>query len=256
MVRRGHCKKYRSVAAKSLKRMKGWVDQGNPNCVHILYLLQAEKASCNGAFDEARMLYDKSIATAGRNGFRSDRALANERCASMFQQCHDDFWSTEYFHKAYDLYVEFEAHAKAEQMQKDYSFLRPSMDLSTMANDEQPSATPSKPEEHTSDTDDLPSTDELPSMDDLPDTVTVHPDPAEVNHGSSHASEAIGADNHHGQHRRSSFLRQHHHGHHAQNSRKSLAWSPGEKSSLELSQVDDADAGVVDAAHPPSGVVA
>jgi hypothetical protein len=125
MVKRGN-KKYRSIGSKSLKKTQGWVDKGNPNCVHILYFLKAERASCDGAVDEARTLYEKSIAIAARNGFRSDRALANERCAHMYQQLDDEFWSSEYLHRAYDDYVEFEAHAKVDQLRKVISSLRPS----------------------------------------------------------------------------------------------------------------------------------
>jgi hypothetical protein len=129
MVKRGR-KKYRTVAMKSISKTKQWVKKGNPNCVHILYFLEAERESCDGAFDEARKLYDKSIKSAARNGFRSDRALANERCAHMLQQTDDEFWSNEYFHSACDEYIEFEAHAKVYQLQKNVSFLRPSVDFS------------------------------------------------------------------------------------------------------------------------------
>jgi hypothetical protein len=131
MVKRGN-KKYRIVAMKSLQKVKSWVDKGNPNCVHILYFLEAEKASCEGAVDKARKFYDKSIASAARNGFRSDRALANERCAHMYQQIDDEFWSNEYFHRAYDEYLEFEAHAKADQLRKIISSLRPSVSISAI----------------------------------------------------------------------------------------------------------------------------
>jgi hypothetical protein len=164
MVKRGK-KKYRDVAMKSLKKIKGWVDKGNPNCVHIWYLLQAERASCDGAVDAARKLYDKSIANAARNGFRSDRALANERCACMYQQMGDAFWSNEYFHQAFDGYVEFEAHAKVDQLQKNISFLRPSVDFSAMVEEQHT---------HRDKRNHMPPTD-------LPCTVTVLTEPTEFN---------------------------------------------------------------------------
>jgi hypothetical protein len=168
MVKRGSMK-YRAVAMKSLKKTKAWVEQGNPNCVHILYFLQAEKASCDGTFDEARKLYDKSITSAARNGFRSDRALANERCAHMFQQLDDAFWTQEYFHRAYDEYVEFEAHAKVDQLQKSISFLRPSVDFSALL-EEQPTSGDKG---------------NLSPPTDLPCTVTVLMEPSEYKSTSS-----------------------------------------------------------------------
>ncbi|KAG7363763.1 multi-sensor signal transduction multi-kinase [Nitzschia inconspicua] len=155
MAQQGN-KKYRAVGTKSLKKVKGWVDQGNPNCVHILYLLQAEKFHCDGSIEEARSHYDKSILIAARNGFLSDRALANERCGRMYQRTKDEYWTTEYFHRAYDIYVELEARVKVEQLQKVHKSFRPSEGFSLST--EQSKITRDKFFNRTFGSGDLPST--------------------------------------------------------------------------------------------------
>ncbi|KAG7363761.1 multi-sensor signal transduction multi-kinase [Nitzschia inconspicua] len=155
MAQQGN-KKHRAVGTKSLKKVKGWVDQGNPNCVHILYLLQAEKFHCDGSIEEARTHFDKSIVTAARNGFLSDRALANERCARMYQRMKDDYWAKEYFHRSYEIYVELEARVKVEQLQKVHPSLRPSEDHSIAT--EQSRKNPDKFADRTSVSEELPFT--------------------------------------------------------------------------------------------------
>ncbi len=115
LVRRGK-KKWKSTAVKALSKTQKWVEAGNVNCVHILYLLQAEKAAMENNFDEARQLFDKAIVTSARNGFRGDRALATERCAIMYDILGDDFWFNDYHEKAKEAYQEMEAFGKVEQM--------------------------------------------------------------------------------------------------------------------------------------------
>ena len=95
--------------------MKKWVDAGNVNGVHILYLLQAEKAAMENDTDQARQLFDKAIVTAARNGFRNDRALASERCAAMYAAL-DEFWFDDYWTKSKEAYTELEAFGKLDEM--------------------------------------------------------------------------------------------------------------------------------------------
>ena len=116
LVRRGK-KKWKKTALQALAKTQKWVDKGNVNCVHILYLLQAEKAAMEGSVEQARRLFDLAIVTSARNGFRNDRALATERCADMYLYvAHDDFWFHDYFEKACEAYREFEAFGKVEHM--------------------------------------------------------------------------------------------------------------------------------------------
>lgn len=117
LCRRGE-KKWKSIALKALSKTQKWVDGGNVNCVHILYLLQAEKAAMEKNMDAARQLFDKAIVTAARNGFRNDRALATERCAAMHESAKDEIWFEDYFVKAIEAYQEIGAVGKVDHMTK------------------------------------------------------------------------------------------------------------------------------------------
>jgi hypothetical protein len=127
LVRQGR-RKWKNTALKAIAKTQKWVDSGNANCVHILYLLQAEKASLENKTDEARQLFDKAIVTAARNGFRGDRALASERCSLMYHKLGDDFWFKDYHEKAKDAYKEMEAYGKLDQMTEEPTGRRKTLD--------------------------------------------------------------------------------------------------------------------------------
>jgi len=127
LYRRGRSKrKWRRTALQALKKTQKWVDAGNVNCVHILYLLKAEKAAIMDGdnLEQARQLYDKAIVTAARNGFRNDRALATERCADMYawrisggeDKTEYEYWYKEYLERARVCYEEIEAFGKVEDL--------------------------------------------------------------------------------------------------------------------------------------------
>jgi tetratricopeptide (TPR) repeat protein len=115
MVRRGKIK-WKGTAMKALTKIEKWVQAGNVNCVHILFMLQAEKAASEYDIEEARTLYDKAIATSARNGFRNDKALASERCGGILYHAGDEDWATDYFKKAHEAYSEIEAFGKIDQI--------------------------------------------------------------------------------------------------------------------------------------------
>jgi predicted ATPase len=122
-------KKWKSTALRALAKVTKWVDEGNVNCVHILLLLQAEKAAMDKKYDDARTLFNKAIATAARHGYRNDRALASERCADMHVHIGDADWASDYSQKAYKAYEEMEAFGKLDHMTKDHATLGLALDL-------------------------------------------------------------------------------------------------------------------------------
>jgi hypothetical protein len=66
---------------------------------------------------QSRILFDKAIASAGRNGFRMDLALANERCADMCSLVLEDkIWTNHYRKKAIEAYTEVDAFGKVSCM--------------------------------------------------------------------------------------------------------------------------------------------
>lgn len=108
---------WKRTAFISLSKVQKWVDAGNVNCVHILYLLRAERAAFTNNTEKARKFFDLSIVTAARNGFRNDKALAYERCADWFRFSGDDeTLAKEYMQMAFNCYKEMEAFGKLDEM--------------------------------------------------------------------------------------------------------------------------------------------
>ena len=133
----GRSSRWRNTGLKSISKVQKWIDVGNVNCVHILHLLQAEKSAImDENIDEARSLYEKAIVTSARNGFRSDRALANERCGDMYQQLGDQYWAEHFYRKAYEAYEQIQAFGKLDHMVKDCQFLRPPLDMEVVVGQE------------------------------------------------------------------------------------------------------------------------
>ena len=116
LARRKH-RSWKKTALRSLSKVKKWVDAGNVNCVHILYLLRAEQAALKNNSEEARKFFDLAIVTAARNGFRNDKAFASERCADWYAFTGDDETiAKEYLQMAYNGYQEMEAFGKLDEM--------------------------------------------------------------------------------------------------------------------------------------------
>lgn len=119
-ARRRKKKSNMKLACKKIQRIREWVRNGAVNCVHKLLLLEAEYASVNSGEkskrDEIKKLYDSAISAASRSGFVHDAALANERAGIWFQSLDDDFWASSYLSRAHELYHEWGATAKADQL--------------------------------------------------------------------------------------------------------------------------------------------
>ena len=108
---------WKRTALKALSKIQKWVDTGNVNCVHILYLLQAEHAAMKKKTQKARQLFDLAIVTAARNGFRNDKALACERCADWYRFTgDDDTVAKDYLQMAFNYYEEMNAFGKLDEM--------------------------------------------------------------------------------------------------------------------------------------------
>ena len=132
MVRQGK-RRWKGTAIKAMSKVQKWVEAGNLNCVHILFLLQAEQAALyKNNLDRTHKLYNKAIATAARNGFRNDRALASERCGRMYDQLGDEDWANEYYKQAHDAYSEMEAFGKIDHMNGQRQSLQLTMDVGVL----------------------------------------------------------------------------------------------------------------------------
>lgn len=108
---------WKRTALKALSKIQKWVDTGNVNCVHILYLLRAEHAAMKKKAQKARLFFDLAIVTAARNGFRNDKALACERCADWYRFTgDDDTRAKDYLQMAFNYYEEMHAFGKLDEM--------------------------------------------------------------------------------------------------------------------------------------------
>lgn len=116
---------YMKKAQGMTKRLKTWVKDGAVNCVHKLWLLEAEysvlKGGKRGQNEKIRRLYDTAISTASRSGFIHDAALANERAGAWSLSQDDEFWASSYLSRAHELYLEWGASAKVDQFSRKYN---------------------------------------------------------------------------------------------------------------------------------------
>jgi len=108
------------LANNKIQIVQKWVKSRAVNCVHKLWLLNAEYATLSGNKrgdgDEIQKAYDAAISVATRSGFLHDAALANERAGIWFRSLGDDFWASSFISKAHELYQEWGATAKANQL--------------------------------------------------------------------------------------------------------------------------------------------
>jgi hypothetical protein len=119
-ARRNRRRYYKKLANNKIQIVQKWVKSGAVNCVHKLWLLNAEYATLNdnkrSDGDEIKKAYDAAISIATRSGFLHDAALANGRAGIRFRSFDDDFWASSYISKAHELYQEWGATAKANQL--------------------------------------------------------------------------------------------------------------------------------------------
>jgi hypothetical protein len=134
--RSGHIKN----AAKIAKQMKAWTESGNPNCIHMLQLLEAELAAAkslsshgggtttsrggdSSEASRARQLYLVAIGSASRNAYLNDKALAHELAFKFHLRCsgpEDHFWAENHYKDALQAYGDWNAHAKARHLADKY----------------------------------------------------------------------------------------------------------------------------------------
>ena len=118
--------KYKRHAQKAQNAVAGSVNRGNPNVIHQLKLLKAErnvltqnrwKWKKNSRTLTVLRLYKESIALATQDGFIHDCALANERAGYFcWDHLRDANEATKYWDAATQKYSEWGANYKVQQM--------------------------------------------------------------------------------------------------------------------------------------------
>jgi predicted ATPase len=115
---------YKRRAKKTIKEMeKVMSSKRGLNILHRYLLMRADMMACSSSKsrkrqDTVKAAFDKAIAIAGKAGFRQDAALGNELAGEylLTTREHNTFWAEFYFSRAYDLYMEWGAVAKADQL--------------------------------------------------------------------------------------------------------------------------------------------
>jgi histidine kinase len=115
---------YKRRAKKMIKDMeKVMSSKRGLNTLHRYLLMQADMMACSSSKsrkwqDTVKVAFDKAIAMAGKAGFRQDAALGNELAGEYLLTTKEDntFWAAFYFSRAYYLYMEWGAVAKADQL--------------------------------------------------------------------------------------------------------------------------------------------
>eukprot|EP00980_Cylindrotheca_fusiformis_P026016 scaffold15205_cov128-Cylindrotheca_fusiformis.AAC.1 len=119
MARRTGKRKYRIHANKLAKRIKGWVQSGNPNVGHYHLSMIAEQAALTKKCELAEENYKKAIALAARTGHMHHAALINERYAEFLHEELSDEKESKYrLGEAIRFYEEWGAFGKVEALKK------------------------------------------------------------------------------------------------------------------------------------------
>ena len=114
---------YKRQAKRCLKLLRNRAKKGNPNVHHYVLFIEAELvAACkNPNFNRASELFQEAIKISGRAGFVQDCALAHERYGELCLKINEKDEAVFRFNKAFELYKEWGAKQKHEQMKKKYS---------------------------------------------------------------------------------------------------------------------------------------
>jgi tetratricopeptide (TPR) repeat protein len=117
-------RRYRRRGLASMRKIESFLRGGNVNCHHMLLLLRAEHATIDGRKrDDVQHAFGEAIIVSGRLGFLQNQALGNERAGVYFLEQKDTVWAATYLTRAYELYSQWGARAKALQLKDKFKHL-------------------------------------------------------------------------------------------------------------------------------------
>jgi hypothetical protein len=90
----------------------------------MLRLLEAESASLSCPKEAGKMMFDEAISQLARSGMTHFGAIANKRAGEFMLSCEDEEWAQHYLSKSVELYGEWGASVKAEQLVAKYDFVK------------------------------------------------------------------------------------------------------------------------------------
>ncbi|MGK7923913.1 MAG: AAA family ATPase [Spirulina sp.] len=102
------------------EKLKCWADSAPMNYLHKFYLVAAEYHRTIGEKIEAMEFYDRAIATAKKQEFIQEEALANELAAKFYLDWGKEKFARLYFQEAHYCYDRWGAIAKLRHLEKQY----------------------------------------------------------------------------------------------------------------------------------------
>ena len=118
-------RKHRVKALRILKKLEGWMEDGNVNCRPIVLLLRAEDAALTTTHEPGavKQLFEAAILEARISGLTHIEALGNER-AAMACVRYDEFReAAAYAVQARALYEHWGAHAKVDHLERKFQMI-------------------------------------------------------------------------------------------------------------------------------------
>jgi predicted ATPase/class 3 adenylate cyclase/GAF domain-containing protein len=117
------------IMRENLEKVSSWAQYCPENFEHLRLLMQAEMAIFSGDLSVALRHYEQSMATAKRNGYIRDEAMATECAARALMKQGLNRPASAYLQDAYHLYYRWGAHRKVEQMEREYDSLNSTLTL-------------------------------------------------------------------------------------------------------------------------------
>ncbi|KAL3921125.1 MAG: hypothetical protein SGILL_002912, partial [Bacillariaceae sp.] len=111
--RRGH---YRQLGKKIIKMFKDQIKNGSQNALPVVLMLEALESPSKESFDEA-------IRICARLGLRQHQALLYEHAGLDFIEKGDEGWGEYYMSQSCNLYNDWGAKAKTEQLKREHESL-------------------------------------------------------------------------------------------------------------------------------------
>ena len=111
-------RKYWRIGMSCLSWLENVVKKGSANGLGMLLLLKAMQlcSKRNAQSAKIREAFEAAIVSITRAGFKSLGAMANEKAGEAMDRLGDSYWAGYYFRRAHELYVEWGASIKAQQM--------------------------------------------------------------------------------------------------------------------------------------------
>jgi histidine kinase len=107
-------------AKQNIKIFKKFTEIAPVNCLHKLFLLQAELCRVTGRIDPAAKLYELAISKAAENDYINDQAVASELAGKFYLSLLRDEIARVYLVKSYNCYQQWAAYNKSRHMELKY----------------------------------------------------------------------------------------------------------------------------------------